>query len=305
MGFILFSCICTVHAGDVCTVCDKGCVEATGRCPVSQPYLCKRDSFWPWQENCVAKGFDFGCCGGLNDNKGYCIECDQGCLEWNSLTPLAKDEYTEVCLGPDEGKYLCLSHMTPMGRAYCLNRKDYTDMGCCGGLPDQSKDETVTYLKAELTSGPCTSPIKFEVDGQDYTANCIQGYSGLLIPLAKDEAKKTVYCTTKKLPAWETGPHHAKITWCNKTKELDYGETPKTEEPKPKVKIVAHGELLPEEPKVRIVAHAEPLSEDTGMKIIAYSEPPEDAETEENSGVVIKAHAEPLSSSGDTGGGNS
>lgn len=215
----------------VCHICDLGC-EISNRCPPETPYLCKRSEWWPWNEKCVAKGYDFGCCGGRTNDGGFLYECDAGCFSQDELDELYAGDCNPNIPGVqkcEEDKYCCRK---TSGQNKCV--PDGYDYGGCGG---PTGEKTLAWLKATIykTGTSCTSKIKFEVqekctgEYKDVSSDCLEGdYTEIEITVHAGESKK-ITCTFEEIPL----VYCARITWCGEIEEFKYGYPTPTPEVSP------------------------------------------------------------------------
>ena len=194
-------------------ICNQGCEKNLEECSNEAPYLCKR-AWWP--DKCVVPGYDFKACGEPEEGKGYCYECDQGCV------------FGDGCSG--DTPYKCKKSW-----AFDKCVPEGYDFGCCGGLSGEKDIVTVLTVTLINNGPPCSSNLEWkvkrrgEVDWIDYSDECYEGnYEETELSLNSDESI-TLTCRSKFIPHYDTGPHKARISWCGNTWEFEYGEHPKSE----------------------------------------------------------------------------
>lgn len=230
ISIILFSGVASAEdAAYVSHICDQGC-DFNQDCndkDSNAPYLCKRDSLWPWSDKCVAKGYDWGFCGNSRtEGGGFLDECDMGCYSQDKLDVLYGGDCRPYRPGKQEcGDQYCCRKAAALKSNKCVP-KGY-DYGGCGGPTGQ----TLTWLEAVLKRDktPCTSKVKWEIQEscagkyKDISANCEEGnYNKRDFTVNAGESNRTT-CSNKEIPPKRTGPHCARITWCSDVQELRYG----------------------------------------------------------------------------------
>ncbi|OYT54290.1 MAG: hypothetical protein B6U72_03100 [Candidatus Altiarchaeales archaeon ex4484_2] len=67
-GYDFGACGGKTDGGGYCSECDEGCIYLGDGCSGDTPYSCRKS--WA-ADKCVAKGYDFGCCGGLEPGDNH------------------------------------------------------------------------------------------------------------------------------------------------------------------------------------------------------------------------------------------
>jgi hypothetical protein len=203
-----------VNAYAASSLCDKGCVQ-DGSCAGKGSYLCQKS--W-WMSKCVTGDYGFNECNPSSTK--HCFACDQGC---------EKDQ--GKCADPAK-PYLCKKNTYGGGTSEeCMG--ECSDYGCCGSCEiDKNKGATLVLDELPRPKDKCDGEyaIKWEVDGTDYSSDCLEGdYTQKKLAIDPDTPVKNLKCSSEKIPSYSTGPHKAKVSWCDGqvTKEFEYGEAAK------------------------------------------------------------------------------
>ncbi|MEA1925139.1 MAG: NosD domain-containing protein [Candidatus Altiarchaeota archaeon] len=207
-------------------LCEDGCPAES--CD-GLPYTCKAAGHG---DMCVAKGFDYGTCGGHSISGGYCFKCSGGCEDVGVEGSCG----AKTCTA-DTGTYCCRDPLgiDSLDEYRCMERG--FDCGCCGGPVGGS---CIRRLIGSITNKGGTAEthlVEFyiakdtgcepEPPGSDFTeitTSCVEFNEGELSLTVEGGKSKTVKCTSlDKLPPEDTGPHCVKFKWGDNVVLAEYG----------------------------------------------------------------------------------